>query len=99
MTKKSKQSVRRTAPEIVVAEWRKNASEVVRVMLQLYRGKTVLSIRAWYRDGQGELRAGRNGINLQLGKHLAKLNKALTKATKLAKKFPANAASVEAGEH
>lgn len=76
--------------EVVVAEWIKNAKEIVRVMLQVHRGENVVSIRAWYRSADGELCAGRNGINLRL-KHLPKLSKAIKEARKLAADFSANA--------
>ena len=102
MTSKPKQSGKAKATkaaqaDIIVAEWKKNAKEVVRVMLQVYEGKRTVSIRTWYRGPDGELLAGRQGINLGIAKHLPKLWKALKKARKLAKTFPAAASKSKEG--
>ena len=102
MTGKPKQSGKAKATkaaqaDIIVAEWKKNAKEVVRVMLQVYRGKLDISIRAWYRDRGGELLAGRQGITLSIAKYLPKVSKALKQARKLAKTFPASASKSKGG--
>ena len=102
MTGKPKQSGKRQATEtaqsdIIVAEWKKNAKEVVRVMLHVYKGTPVFSIRNWYRDRDGELCAGNKGITLSIAKYLPKVSKALKQARKLAKTFPASASRRKGG--
>jgi hypothetical protein len=66
--------------EKVIAQWKKNASEVIRVSISRYGGRKVFSIRLWYRPGgDGDLRPGRRGINLDVI-HLKRIVKALRRA-------------------
>lgn len=83
--------------DVIVAEWKKNAKEVLRVMLQVYEGTPVFSVRTWYRDHDGELCAGNKGITLSIAKYLPKVCKALKQARKLAKTFPASSSKSKGG--
>jgi hypothetical protein len=93
-TKFGSSSGNSATPKIIVAKWKKNRSEIVRVMLQLFRGTATISIRTWYRDARGRRRPGKHGINLPIEGHLPKLSKAIRKARKLAENFPCTASSV-----
>ena len=57
---------------IIVAEWDRNAREVVRIDLPEFNGPAVVGAGVWYRDG-AELKPSRSGITLGL-KHLPVLN-------------------------
>lgn len=50
--------------EVIVDEWPRSNRETIRVTLQWFQGRWVFSIRAWYRNGAGEWRPGRDGITL-----------------------------------
>jgi hypothetical protein len=63
---------------IVIAEWERNAREIVRVALDHYNGRHTINVRVWYRDGD-ELKPSRSGITLAV-KHLPALADALSKA-------------------
>lgn len=63
-------------PDFIAGEWPRSHREVIRVALQHYQGRQVLSVCAWYRDGMGEMRPGSDGITLGLA-HLAPLLDAL----------------------
>ncbi len=49
---------------IVLKKWKKNSREEYRVMIQEYRGQTLLSLRLWYTDRDGVLKPGNKGINI-----------------------------------
>ena len=68
----------RTKKPWTIDEWKKNSQQVIRVAIGLYKGKNVISIRTWYFDDDGELKAGRQGVNEI--KHLANLRKAVKQA-------------------
>ena len=40
-------------------------AEVLRIMISEYKGRQLVDVRAWYRDRDGELRPGRQGISLR----------------------------------
>ena len=63
---------------IVIAEWDRNAREVVRVALDYYSGRHTVNARVWYHDDDG-LKPGKTGITLAV-KHLPALADALVKA-------------------
>ena len=63
---------------IVIAEWDRNAREVVRVALDQYSGRYTINARVWYRDGD-QLKPTKTGITLS-AKHLPALAAALAKA-------------------
>ena len=69
----------RTKKPWIVDEWQKNSGEVIRVAIGLYNGKNVISIRTWYFDDDGELKAGKQGVNYEI-KHLGNLRKAVKQA-------------------
>lgn len=70
---------------IVVAEWDRNAREVIRVALDLYNGHHTINIRVWYRDGD-DLRPSKSGITLGL-KRLTPLASSLNNACDLANRL------------
>jgi hypothetical protein len=59
------------APEfpIIVAEWRRNSRESIRVALDQFNGRHTIDVRAWWQDGEGNLRPGRGGITIAV-RHL-----------------------------
>lgn len=63
---------------ITIAEWDRNAREVVRVALDEYNGRATINCRCWYRDGN-ELKPTKTGMTLSI-KHLVKLAGALVEA-------------------
>lgn len=69
-----------TAP-ILIHEWRKNASEVVRVSLDEFNGRPIVGIRVWFDAGGGEMRPGKSGIAMAVT-HLPQLRFAMDKATR-----------------
>ena len=69
--------------EIVVSEWPRNNREVLRVRLSEYKGTPIVCIRAWYRNADGELAPGRDGLTLAT-RHLPALAAAINRAAELA---------------
>jgi hypothetical protein len=63
---------------VVIAEWDRNAREVICVDLHEYNGRAVVAARVWYRDGH-DLKPARMGLTLSV-KHLPALADALAKA-------------------
>lgn len=63
---------------VVVAEWPRNAREVVRVELDEFKGSKIVSIRTWFRDGD-RLRPARSGMSIAI-RHLPKMAAALAEA-------------------
>jgi Transcriptional Coactivator p15 (PC4) len=57
---------------IIIAGWPRNKREVIRVSLDEYQGRTIIDLRCWWYDDQGELKPGRSGLTLAL-KHLPTL--------------------------
>ena len=68
---------------IVIAQWDRNAREVVRVALDRYSERNTIDLRIWYRDGD-QLRPARAGVTLSL-KHLPALAQAIAEALRQAK--------------
>jgi hypothetical protein len=68
---------------IIVAEFARNSREVVRVLLDKYRGHDIVSIRTFYRNAAEEWLPGRSGMSMSI-RHLPALVKALTEAADLA---------------
>ena len=64
---------------IVIAEFEKNGRETVRVVLEDYKGTTIIAARVRYRDHADELRPGRSGIGMAV-KHLPALADAFSNA-------------------
>jgi len=67
-------------PELI-AEFNKNASEVVRIQLTEYDGKQLLDIRVWVQNDKGEFIATRKGISLRIDL-VHSLKEAILKAAK-----------------
>lgn len=68
--------------EVIIAEWRKNRREMLRVRLDTYQGRAIVDCRCWYDDG-GTLKPGRAGLTLST-RHLPQFAEALTKAMEVA---------------
>jgi Transcriptional Coactivator p15 (PC4) len=69
--------------EIIIAEWRKNSREILRVRFDSYKGHAVICVRAWYADNDGILKPGRGGLTVSV-RHLPALASALAKAIEMA---------------
>lgn len=69
--------------EIIIAEWRKNSRETLRVRLDSYQGETVICCRAWYAGSNGVMKPGRGGLTVSI-RHLPALAIALAKAEETA---------------
>ena len=69
--------------EIIIAEWRKNTREILRVRFDNYKGNAVICIRVWYADKDGILKPGRGGLTVSV-RHLPALASALAKALEMA---------------
>jgi hypothetical protein len=63
---------------LAVAEWNRNAREVIRVALDRYEGRHTIKVRVWYRNGD-EIKPGKSGLALGV-KHLPALAEAVAKA-------------------
>jgi len=50
----------------LIAEFNKNAGEVVRIQLTEYDGKQLLDIRVWVQNDKGEFVPTRKGISLRI---------------------------------
>jgi hypothetical protein len=53
--------------EEVIAQFEKNATEVVRVTLTEYRGHKLFDMRVYYSDDEGQYRPTRKGVSLSVG--------------------------------
>lgn len=73
-----------SAPVTILSEWNKNAREVVRVSLDEFNGRSLVSIKVWYRpeDG-GDIRPGKAGVAMATY-HLPKLATAISEALRIA---------------
>lgn len=69
---------------IIVAEWPRNNRQIVRVILEVFKNRNVVDLRAWWSDGD-EPFPSKSGLKLDV-LHLVKLDKAIKKALALAKK-------------
>jgi len=67
-----------TTPKLV-AEFNKNASEVVRVQLTEYDGKQLLDIRVWVQNDKGDFIPTRKGITIRT-EQVNSLKQAIEKA-------------------
>jgi len=70
---------------IIIAEWDRNAREIVRVAPDYYNSRHMINARVWYHEGGG-LKAGKAGITLAV-KHLPALADALANAESQAREF------------
>jgi hypothetical protein len=51
----------------IIAQFEKNATEVVRMSLSEYRGHKLFDIRVYYSDDEGQYRPTRKGVSLSVG--------------------------------
>ena len=72
--------------ERMIAEWQINAREILRVRLDVYKGRNIIDIRRWFSTGGGEHQPGRAGLTIDV-RHLPALaqpvQRALADATEL----------------
>ncbi len=50
----------------VIAQFEKNATEVVRVSLTEYRGHKLIDIRVYYSDDEGQYRPTKKGVSMSV---------------------------------
>ena len=50
----------------LIAQFEKNATEVVRVSLTEYRGRKLVDVRVYYTDDEGQYRPTKKGVSLSL---------------------------------
>ncbi|MFO1143166.1 MAG: transcriptional coactivator p15/PC4 family protein [Amaricoccus sp.] len=65
----------------LIASFRKNANEEVRVSLDDFSGHLLVNVRVWYSTANGEMRPGKQGIAVRV-EQLPDLTAALAKAAK-----------------
>lgn len=51
----------------VIAQFEKNATEVIRMSLPEYRGHKLVDIRVYYSDDEGQYRPTKKGVSLGVG--------------------------------
>jgi hypothetical protein len=61
---------------IVVAEWPRNGSELIRIALDRYKNREIIDIRSWWQDTEQNWCPGRRGITLAI-QHLERLAEGL----------------------
>jgi hypothetical protein len=71
----------------VLSVWAKNSRDLILVTRGRYKGQPLISIRVWYRDQDGELAPGREGISIRNG-DLKTALKGLRRADRLAAHMP-----------
>ena len=54
----------------LIAQFEKNATEVVRVSLREFRGRKLVDVRVYYTDDAGEYRPTRKGVSLAVDGYL-----------------------------
>lgn len=54
----------------LIAQFEKNATEVVRISLTEFRGRQLIDVRVYYTDDEGEYRPTRKGISLAVDAYL-----------------------------
>jgi hypothetical protein len=64
---------------VIIAQWRRNSRERVRVTLDEYQGHRTIDVRTWFQSDHGELKPTRTGITIGI-KHLPRLARALADA-------------------
>ena len=69
---------------LVIAEWRRNVRENVRVSLDRYQDCDTIDVRCWFKADDGLLRPTRTGITLAV-RHLPQLAEALGAALTVAR--------------
>jgi hypothetical protein len=88
-------------PEQIIATIPKRRGEEIRITIQEYKGVPLCSVRLWYEDKAGEMRPGKDGLNVTM-MHLPALSDALRDALGAAVKAglipPVNPAQCAANE-
>ena len=51
----------------VIAQFEKNATEVVRVSLTEFRGHKLVDLRVYYSDDEGQFKPTKKGVSLSVG--------------------------------
>jgi hypothetical protein len=68
----------------VISEILRNTRERVRVELDEYAGKQLISARIWFFDKDGELRPTSKGLSVDI-RHLSALREAIDQAERIAR--------------
>jgi hypothetical protein len=88
----------------LIAQFEKNATEVVRVSLTEYRGRKLVDMRVYYSDDEGQYRPTKKGVSLSLDAYpdfkraLAALEKILLERDMLSLEDLADMPAVEVDE-
>jgi hypothetical protein len=53
----------------VIAQFEKNATEVIRVSLTEYRGRKLVDMRVYYSDDEGQYRPTKKGVSLAVERY------------------------------
>jgi hypothetical protein len=53
----------------VIAQFEKNATEVIRISLTEYRGRKLIDARVYYSDDEGQFRPTKKGISLAVERY------------------------------
>jgi hypothetical protein len=53
----------------VIAQFEKNATEVIRVSLTEYRGRKLVDVRVYYSDDEGQYRPTKKGVSLAVERY------------------------------
>ena len=75
-----------TGDKKIIAEWRRNDRETVRVSLGQFKDQPIVDVRVWWRNDAGELRPSRRGLTLSV-RHLPTLARALADAEQNAREL------------
>ena len=71
---------------VILAQWSRNARDIVMVRIDQFNGTAVIDIRDWWTSPTGELRPGPRGITMSI-RHVPSLALALTKAEAVAREL------------
>ena len=77
--------IKKIGKPIIIAEWRRSQTEQIRVTLERFRGRNVVVLRTWWKNGKGEDCPGRDGITLDVA-HVPKLARVFKRARRRAEK-------------
>jgi hypothetical protein len=88
----------------LIAQFEKNATEVVRVSLTEYRGRKLVDVRVYYSDDEGQYRPTKKGVSLSVDVYpdfkraLLELEKILLERDLISLEDLANVPAVEVDE-
>lgn len=57
------------ADSVVIATFEKNKKEEVRVSLDTFHGKKLINLRVWFKDDDGTMKPGKQGIALGMDRY------------------------------